>query len=44
MSESALERIIERLLDLLELALSKEDRDRIDAVVAGFDIGKEEDE
>ena len=42
MSEAALERIIERLLDIIEMLTSKEDRDRIDAVVSGFDVSRED--
>ena len=44
MSEAALERIIERLLDIIEMLCSQEDRDRIDAVISGFDVSKDGDD
>ena len=41
---SRLERIINRLLDILEQCVGSEAREGIDAVVAGFDTAKEEEE
>ena len=46
MSEEAarLERIIYKILDILERHIPDLNREGIDAVVSGFDVGREDDE
>ena len=48
MTEAALERVIERMLDLFETVLEKipdpDVRHGVDAVISGFDMGKEMDD
>lgn len=39
-----LERIVMRLLDILEAQLSDEDRAEFEGSVAGFDVGRDEEE
>ena len=44
MTEAALERIIERLLDILEQHLADDERDGIDAVLTGFDVSRDDED